>query len=166
MKDNKDDKIYNKVREIEFRAKTNGTDEWVYGDLVSHRNKSPKNGKFIGVIETTPTKHYGIYRVKTHTIGQFTGLCDKNGKKIYEGDVVKILYTDWASKSDNDTRTLEEYLDSLTKTGIVCWDNLSLCYHLKMKNGCYNSIHCGRYGYIEVVGNIYDNGGSDEECDN
>lgn len=153
-------------REIEFRGKTT-KGEWVYGDIQQAENInvfSYKNlkDKFCGITTRTWIQggrifHNGVHLVLKETIGQYVGLKDKHGNKIYEGDIVKILYTDWASKSENDNRTLEEYLDSLTRIGIVYWNNLSLCYTLKMKNGCFSSIHCGKYGYIEVIGNVHDN---------
>lgn len=166
------------MREIEFRGKRTDNGEWVYGSLISKYDADACIPCTYYIIETTSFSrdvyndkslydvvNYGdYYEVNEDTICQYTGIKDKNGTKIFEGDIVKILYTDWASKSDNDTRTLEEYLDSLTKVGIVCWDNLSLCYHLKMKNECFGSIHCGKYGYIEVIGNICDNSELLEVC--
>ena len=141
------------MREIDFRLKDRISNKWYYGypmSSVINNTVAFKGDKRLG------SDYFDLLADAT-TLGQYIGLNDKNNIKIYDGDIVKILYTDWASKSDNDTRTLEEYLDSLTKVGVVCWDNLSLCYHLKMKNDCFSSIHCGKYGYIEVIGNIHDN---------
>lgn len=77
------------MREILFRAKPNNSNEWVYGDLTSHRTVSPKNGKFIHCKDKI-TGQWGNFRVKSETIGQYTGLCDKNGKKIFEGDILLV----------------------------------------------------------------------------
>ena len=72
------------------------------------------------------------YDVYTETIGQCTGLKDKNGKLIYEGDIVK--------------ETLTEFIDE-EDIIVVKWDTLNTMYNLD------NSQNCER----EVIGNKYEN---------
>lgn len=153
MKDNKDDKLDNeykdnKKREIEFRAKDVDDNKWVYGTpaIISRDYWMIEKNAYMEYGEI-----YDMYAIKQETLGQFTGICDKDGKKIYEGDIIKTGYED-----------IYEVRFEEKRGGwypFACGDGCGCCeYEVEYPQ------------YCKVVGNIYDNpellGGSDEECDN
>lgn len=122
-------------KEVKFRGKSKHTGEWLYGDLV--RNVE---GAFAIVppFEMTTDNLCDRYEVDDETVGQFTGLLDKNGKEIYEGDVVK-----------------QEYIDDDTNIATIVWNNGSAEFLLKNAGkNCYWLINGVE---IEIIGNIYDN---------
>ena len=75
------------MREIKFRGKRLDNGEWIYGSLlVSHFKDDKKERYFITQFSGNYTFEH---EVDPNTVGQFTGLRDKNGRDIWEGDIFK-----------------------------------------------------------------------------
>ena len=138
--------------EIKFRGKRVDNGEWVYGYLIE-----------LGRYESTDKKRYGItdkaipigfdgvaYNIKINevipeTVGQFTGLLDKNGREIYEGDI--LVCQKWIGGN---------WIDYCIERGYV---EMKLgAFGLHRKQGYYRPFKDWLEDYeFEVIGNIHDN---------
>ena len=135
-----------KNREILFRGISVETKQWVYG--VPLQDATSKTIYIVNNASVEFTGSPALWEVIPETVGQFTGLLDKNGKRIFEGDRIKSQF--------KGLTTLEEI------EGIVEIDNCNPCFviHYKYRNNghdCYeyDFIQCGlRTNYI--IGTIHD----------
>jgi len=124
------------VREIKFRGKRIDNGDWVYGyyytQIITHAGNRKSRDHFMR------TEQNIRYEVDPDTDGQYTGLKDKNGKEIYEGDIVR----------DKKGRHLEVFWKEIGTGGWwFCYNQDGDRYHV-------DAIHLD---YLEVIGNIHDN---------
>lgn len=133
------------MREILFRGKRTDNGEWVEGFLVKHPSAvriGDYSPWYISVPPEDPEANGGLYNIFPETVGQYTGLTDKNGKRIFEGDIIILRGQDLPHWYEDGQRVVVEYDDS---------GFLPLCE--------YDS-DCGDYVFAEeceVIGNIHDN---------
>ena len=136
------------MREILFRGKTEDG-KWEYGyPYEIYRNCHTRK-----VIARPPDAFgKGKYtEIIDETLSQFTGLTDKNGTKIFEGDIVNYpdTYLSWSGD-----------VDVKGNVGAVEWDKRTMCFYFSNRiavdmeeffvlNGCMTD--------VEVIGNIHDN---------
>lgn len=140
------------MREILFRGKSmqiENKNQFIYGGIVHQTDFYGNKCDKYFIIDGTDTQDYDIgyeYQVFPETVGQYTGLKDKNGKKIFEGDIVK--YTVKLAYAG-----LEDYSEIL-RVGIhdAGWSIFN-------KGGYVSLAKALKLDYVdvEVIGNIYDN---------
>ena len=138
-------------REILFRGKCIKNGAWVEGCLV--RGKDYLYETEMTTIFSTDTIFYprtetlGYDRVISDTVGQFTGLCDKNGKKIFEDDIVVyfkaedldtehavVVFDDGKFKLKYVYGYLDDELDSVTAETLIVIGNIHDNHELAEKN--------------------------------
>ena len=136
------------MREILFRGKRIDNGEWVYGDII-HRRYYKNTDVVVIRTEDSGFDNYSDYEVDPDTVGQYTGLTDKNGRKIFEGDILKIVHK-YQSPFDDDTK---EYTD--VTTDVVFFDDEGLCF--SYGESPFLCVADNVTAEYEVIGNIHDN---------
>lgn len=129
---------------ILFRGKRVDNGEWAYGVPTKDNH-----GEMVMVESTFECEEYNccgancLY-VDENTVGQYTGLTDKNGTKIFEGDIVKREYTLWHGETKKTRETQIGVVSYSNKDCGFCLDKV--CNLRKLWDG----------DTLEIIGNIHD----------
>lgn len=123
------------MREILFKAKRIDNGEWVEGLLTVMW------GQYHII---NPNDENTAYSIDNDTICQYTGLTDKNGKKIWENDIVAFL----------DTYYTESGYAEMDCIGKVGWESEELCFYV---TGRLSAESWEVFQECYVIGNIFDN---------
>ena len=138
------------MREILFRGKRVDNGEWVFGNLIEDKWGDDNSNTVYAILQDRVAPEIAALwtpvKVAPETVGQYTGLTDKNGKKIFEGDIVR-------GKDYTGDR----------REGSVFYDNYNAMYMIKPNTKSdYREVNCltsltPAEAYLEVIGNIHDN---------
>lgn len=140
-----------KMREILFRGKRLHDNKWIYGNFVSDCEGNPhiieprffyEDGHHLQYEDNTDTPVFII----PETVGQYTGLTDKNGRKIFEGDICRFMRF-------NDAQVGKIVFNVKTASFVMWYQSIVGAYGEKATHKMLLSV-CDD---IEVIGNIHDN---------
>ena len=155
------------MRDITFRGRRTDNGEWTEGNLVWIKNCNNEPYQCF-IISHLAYMEYGefddIYKVLPETIGQYTGLTDKNGKKVFEGDIVKTQ--PFYDKPYSDKRKAKQFIGVVTYKVSTFKGNrfyssqdYSAEWGLKFNEdfGKFTHYSWDELWNCEVIGNIHDN---------
>ena len=132
------------MREIKFRGFNAKNNQWLYGSHILNRGKH-----FVAPDEFADGKTWEDYEVYEESIGQFTGLTDKNGKEIYEGDIVSHP---WKDPIFGDLVETSQFVHST-----ICFNNGAFVVNYRLQGEYIYLQDFVRLKCIEAIGNVHDN---------
>lgn len=135
-------------REILFRGKLEYNGKWIYGDLLQYENGDVAIfGEKLSSFGYECTEMSKRDRVIPDTIGQYTGLKDKDGNKIFEGDILEYI----GKRKDNMNKVYRRKV--VFHEGIFALLSKELQAYSALKHHCMED---GRFAW-RVIGNVHDN---------
>lgn len=139
------------MREILFRGKRTGDEKWICGHLLEQNIPDCHSYIVMSIIAELDNRHieimdFDINEVIPETVGQFTGLTDKNGVKIFEGDICRF-------KRFNDVHVGKIVFNVTTASFVMWYQSIVGAYGEKATHKMLLSVSDD----IEVIGSIHDN---------
>lgn len=137
-------------RKTIFRGKRKDNGEWVYGFYLELRACD-------GIFHLIVDEDGEYYKINPKTRGEFTGLYDKNDKKIFEGDIVEFQF-------DNDGCPFPDK-NTKKRTGKVYFEKFRASFAIAMGRNGSSVLNNNLFRYVQngnrvsVIGNIHDNPG-------
>jgi len=121
------------MREIKFRGFGKDKKQWIYGSLLDERS--------VRIVAIQDDACH-VWEVEPESVGEFTGVCNFEGRAIYEGDILrKRDYLPWRTHD----------------TGVVFWHPGECRWCVNMSDGLVFSLTSRKTWSWKVIGNMHDN---------